>query len=98
MRVRLDRAARDEYLAAALEYLEASPRLAAEFVNQVEAGLAQVSNGPTVWRKIDGEVRRCVVRRFPFGIYYTVERDEIVVWAIMHLRRKPGYGQGRRGS
>ncbi len=97
MRLRLDRAARDEYLAAALQYLEISPQLAAAFVVQIEAGIAQVRTGPAVWRVVERDVRRYLVRQFPFGIYYTIERDEIIVWAIMDLRRKPGYWQERRG-
>jgi toxin ParE1/3/4 len=97
MRLRLDRAARDEYLAAALHYLAFSPRVAAAFVEQVETGIEQVGQNPALWRVVDRDVRRYLVRQFPFGIYYTIERDEIVVWAIMDLRRKPGYWQERRG-
>ena len=96
MRLRLDRAARDEYLVAALQYLEVSPRIAAAFVDQVEAGLTRIRENPTLWRVVGGEVRRHLIRQFPFGIYYTIEQDEIVIWAIMHLHRKPGYWQGRR--
>lgn len=96
MRLRLDRAARDEYLAAALQYLEVSPRIATAFVEQVEAGMARIGENPSLWRVIEGDVRRHLVRRFPFGIYYTIERDEVVVWAIMHLHRQPGYWQERR--
>lgn len=96
MKLRLDRAARDEYLVAALQYLEVSPRIAAAFVDQVEAAIAQVSGNPTVWRVVSADVRRYLVRQFPFGIYYTIERDEIVVWAIMHLHRQPGYWRERR--
>ncbi len=48
------------------------------------------------WRAIDGEVHRYLVRQFPFGIYYTIESDELVVWAIMDLRRRPGYWRERR--
>jgi toxin ParE1/3/4 len=95
MRLRLDRAARDEYLAAALEYREVSPQLAAAFVGQIEAGIAQVRAGPTIWRVVERDVRRYLVRQFPFGIYYTIEQDEIIVWSITHLHRQPGHWRGR---
>jgi toxin ParE1/3/4 len=96
MKLRLDRAARDEYLVAALQYLQVSPRIAAAFVDQVEVGMTQIRDNPGLWRVVEGDVRRHLIRQFPFGIYYTVEKDEIVVWAIMHLHRKPGYWQERR--
>jgi hypothetical protein len=38
------------------------------------------------------------LKRFPFGILYVATVDEIVVLAVMHLRRRPGYWQGRLGS
>jgi plasmid stabilization system protein ParE len=96
MRYRLDPAARDEYREAAERYLAVSPRIASAFVDQVEATIRQVRENPTIWRTLEGDVRRCLVRRFPFGIYFTIEPDEIVVWAIMHLHRQPGYWRARR--
>ena len=98
MKYRLDPIARDEYLAAALRYLEASPRIAAAFVDQIEAGIARIRENPSLGRVIEGQVRRHLIRQFPFGLYYTVEKDEIVVWAVMHLHRKPGYWRERRKS
>ncbi len=98
MKFRLDPAARDEYREAAEHYLKESPRIAAAFVDQVEATIKLVRKKPTTWRVLHQNVRRCLVRRFPFGVYYTVENDEIVVWAIMHLHRRPGYWQGRRAQ
>lgn len=96
MRLRLDPAAHDEYLAAVLYYLDESPRIAATFVEQIEAGIALVRGNPTTWRTVDGEVRRYLVRQFPFGLYYTIEGEEVVVWAIMHLRRQPSCWRERR--
>ncbi len=37
-----------------------------------------------------------MVRRFPFAILYRVEPERIVVVAVMHLRREPGYWRRRR--
>lgn len=96
MKCRFDPAARDEYRASALVYLAESPRVAAAFVEQVEAGLTLIRERPNTWRAVQGDVRRYLVRRFPFGIYYTIEQDAIVVWAIMHLHREPDYWQKRR--
>jgi len=36
-----------------------------------------------------------MVRRFPFGILYRIEPEQIVVVAVMHLRRRPGYWRDR---
>jgi len=42
-----------------------------------------------------GKWRRILLRRFPFGVVYGVMDDQIVVVAIMHTRRKPGYWKNR---
>lgn len=41
---------------------------------------------PLVYRQI----RRALIRRFPFGIFYECEERQVVVLAIMHARRDPG--------
>ena len=41
-------------------------------------------------------MRRFLVLRFPYGIYYTVESEVVVIWAIKHLHRDPDYWQDRR--
>lgn len=90
--------ARDEYREAAWFYLQVSPRIAAAFINQIEASVAQIRANPLTWRIVQADVRRYLVKQFPFGIYYTVERDEVVIWAIMHLQRKPHDWRVRRSS
>ncbi len=35
------------------------------------------------------------MNRFPYGVVYTVRGADLVIIAVMHLRRKPGYWQGR---
>lgn len=61
MKLRPDRAARDEYLAASPHYLTESPRIATTFVYPVEAGMTQIRENLMVWRVIGGDVRRYLV-------------------------------------
>jgi hypothetical protein len=41
-------------------------------------------------------VRRCLVRVFPYGVLFRVHPEQIVIVAIMHLHRDPGYWKERR--
>lgn len=97
MRYRLAPEAREEYRAAAFYYLQESPRIAMAFVDEVEAGIAQIRARPATWRILEDGIRRYLVKRFPYGIYYTVEQREVVVWAIMHLHRRSDYWKTRQG-
>jgi len=39
---------------------------------------------------LDGEIRRCRLRRFPYGIIYTLLEDDVVlIISVMHLHRHP---------
>jgi len=43
------------------------------------------------------EIRRCRLRRFPYSVVYTQDGPDILVLAIAHQHRKPGYWKRRRG-
>ena len=86
-----------EYSEVAQYYSGISPSLASAFVTQIENGINQILLYPQAWQPIETDVRRCLIKRFPFGIYNTVEDDNsIVIQAVMHLSRKPGYWKARR--
>lgn len=40
--------------------------------------------------------RRFVMKRFPFGVIYTVVGDQLRILAVAHHSRRPGYWRGRR--
>ena len=85
-----------EYTEAAQYYSKISPSLASAFVTQIENGINQILQYPQAWQPIETDVRRCLIKRFPFGIYYTVEENNsIIIQAVMHLSRKPGYWKDR---
>jgi len=44
---------------------------------------------------VRGAIRRYLVKKYPFGILYTVYHDEIVVVAVAHLSRQPSYWVAR---
>ena|SRR3990172_7373989 len=85
----------DEYEAAALYYAERDPEVAVRFIEAVEDAIQRVRDRPTRWRVLDEDVRRCLTRVFPYGVLYTVERDRVLIVAVMHCSREPGYWKTR---
>jgi plasmid stabilization system protein ParE len=71
------------------------PGLGEEFLLCVEAGLEPIRRAPEAAREVQPGVRRVVVRRFPYGIYYRIDRDQIAVLAVYHTRRDPRGWQQR---
>lgn len=45
---------------------------------------------------IDEDVRRCMARKFPYGVLYAIEQDYILILAVMHCSREPGYWKSRK--
>jgi len=89
-------AALQEYSEATRYYAKISPSLAANFISMIEKGINQILLHPKAWQPIEEDIRRHLVKRFPFGIYYTIEDEKfIIIQAIMHLSRKPDYWKSR---
>jgi hypothetical protein len=53
--------------------------------------MREVEEAPLRWPEFDPCVRPQLLGKFPYALLYTVERDLIVVLAVMHHRRRPGY-------
>lgn len=84
-----------EYEAAALYYAERDPTVAQRFVATVEDAIDRILDSPTRWRVLDEDVRRCLTRVFPYGVLYTIEPEFVLVVAVMHCSREPGYWKRR---
>jgi toxin ParE1/3/4 len=72
--------------------------LGIRFIDSVEETLARILEAPTRWRIIEDDVRRCFTHVFPHGILYTIEGDNILILAVMHCSREPGYWRYRLGE
>lgn len=66
-----------------------------EFAEEVHAAIGSILAYPTAWTSLSKHTRRCLVRRFPYGVIYQVAGDTIRIIAVMQLNRKPGYWQSR---
>ena len=83
-------------LSEAIEYYEnVEPGLGQDFAFEVNLAIQRAIAYPRAWVVLEGEIRRSLVRRFPFGILYSEEGDGILIVAVMHLHRDPGYWKSR---
>lgn len=95
MTVEFHSEAREEFIEAAEYYEEQVVGLGDDFIDEVEKVLDVIEQQPASGTKITNTERRFLVSRFPYGIIYSVEADQIVIFAVMNLRRKPGYWKSR---
>ena len=90
--------AEEEMIAAAQYYQQQSAGLGSEFLIEVERTVAAILAYPEAASRVKKDTRRRLLKRFPFGILYAVAADEVVIVAVMHLRRRPGYWEDRLHS
>jgi plasmid stabilization system protein ParE len=68
-----------------------------EFFDAVVATLTLIETRPEIGATIstDGQTRRILVARFPYQIVYRLRPTEIVIVAVAHVKRRPGYWKNR---
>jgi plasmid stabilization system protein ParE len=84
-----------EFIAAIDYYEEKQSGLGYDFAREVYTGIKSIIEHPQTWPVLDGEIRRRLIGRFPYGILYSDEGQKIFILAVMHLRREPNYWKKR---
>jgi plasmid stabilization system protein ParE len=93
--IRLLREAEEELRLAAQFYEEAQPGLGQALIVEVRRAKDLIAAHPLAARIERGEIHVRPIARFPYRIYYRVRAEEIVVIAIGHRRRRPGFWHAR---
>lgn len=95
MRVRLHPEARAELREARRWYDQRSPLSATAFAQAVDSAVSRIVAVPTQCPLADYGTRKLVLQRFPFNIFYLYDESEIVIVAVAHQKRRPGYWSSR---
>ena len=70
--------------------------LGMDFIDEVEKSIELIQKSPTRWAIIEDNIHKYILQRFPFTIYYIDDIEEILIMAIAHHSRKPGYWINRK--
>jgi toxin ParE1/3/4 len=84
-----------EYSEAVQYYVQQSKELAQAFVNVVEDAIYRIKEYPDRYPPVEDDIHRCLTKKFPYAILYSIEKDYILILAIMHCNRKPDYWKSR---
>ncbi|MCH8225449.1 MAG: type II toxin-antitoxin system RelE/ParE family toxin [Chloroflexi bacterium] len=95
MEIRFLEIAERELEEAVTYYNLESPGLGDEFLLQFLNALERIRQYSEAWQRFSQNTRRCRVNRFPWGVIYEILESEILVVAVAHLHRDPGYWQNR---
>jgi len=83
-------------LQAAYDWYQAKREgLGDEFLLVFDSAIKAIEAMPKSYPVIHNRIRRVLLRRFPFGVFFVVTDHNIVVLAVMHARRDRGTWRGR---
>lgn len=84
-----------ELIEAARYYEGCMPSLGGQFLDGLDIAVGKILEDPLRWRVIEQDVRRYLMLRFPFAIYYRLVPDQLRILALKHHSRHPDYWRHR---
>jgi plasmid stabilization system protein ParE len=70
-------------------YEDKNEGLGSEFMRALEASLSSIQRNPTSYAIVHKEMRRVLLRRFPYSVIYLFDSSKIIVLACFHASRDP---------
>lgn len=95
MNVKLLAPAQHELDEAIAWYATQAPGLGDAFLVETLKTITLITRHPKAWHPLSAQTRRCRLSRFPYSVIYTQDGDDLLVIAIAHQHRKPGYWRDR---
>ena len=94
-RIRLRPEAESEISETALWYTRRGIGLGDDFLDEVSQCLAALQDTPERFPIVEGEIRKTLLRRFPYVMLFSIRGDEVVVVSCFHTRRDPKHWSNR---
>jgi len=76
-------------------YESKARKVAKDFLLALDERFTTIERDPTAYPVIYKQVRRALLRRFPYGLYYFIEGEVVIVLACFHASRDPRQWQRR---
>ncbi|MBX2867314.1 MAG: type II toxin-antitoxin system RelE/ParE family toxin [Acidiferrobacterales bacterium] len=87
--------AEEEMIESAIFYEDRATGLGSDFLNEVQRSIDKICDNPKLGRKESDRIRCTILAKFPYSIFYAVEEGEILILAVSHQKRRPGYWKDR---
>lgn len=81
----------EEMLESARFFEEKSIGLGSDLLTAIQQAASRIEKFPASGAVEQGNIRKCLVRGFPFTLLYEANADHIFIAAVMHQHRRPGY-------
>jgi len=65
------------------------------FLSELDELFQRIESNPKQFPQLEGKVRRAVLHRFPYGVYFVEGQDDVAILAVLHLHRAPDMWKSR---
>jgi len=89
--VRFSEASASELQDAVSFYAAESKLLAQSFKSEVSSAIRRIVQFPKGWSEEADGIRKCLLRKFPYKVLYSIEKEDILILAVAHQHRRPEY-------
>ena len=93
--IRIRRQAAAEFKETTRWYESKRTGLGRKFAHVVDDALSLAAESPERFPELHNDIRRVLVKRFPYGVFNRINHSEVIVLAIVHLRRDPARWRNR---
>ena len=83
----VSREARGDIAEGVGEYRAISPTLSERFAEELERVYSDISEYPEMYPVVYKNFRRALLHKFPYSVFYTVERFNILIAGVIHQSR-----------
>ena len=73
----------------AIWYEKQRKGLGQEFLDEVLDFCETIAENPAMYPVVHRHTRRALIRRFPFGVYFRIEDEQVIIVAVIHGSRHP---------
>jgi len=87
--------AEEEMTESASYYEDMAVGLGSDFLDEVQSTIERICENPKIAEKEMKNIRRITLARFPYSIFYAEDEGQIIILAVAHHKRRPGFWKNR---
>ena len=77
-------------------YEQIGPKFADQFTSAVDQAVSLLAENPLAFQALHRSVRRVLLHRFPYALFFVIRETKVVVLAVLHQSRDPRIAQRRK--
>ncbi len=89
MKIKFSKLSKEDFDISLQYYKKESKKLVLDFKNDIKNSLKRIETFPNLYPKINDRIHKCVVSKFPYTIYYTIEDKIIYILALANHYKNP---------